>query len=128
VTKDVSPSPRFALWVPVVIMWLLAAVPVAMWSGMFVHAFRASRFLGRWPAPHYPDPKALPIALQSERIEAWVIGAVIGLVIFAGVQSTRRSRWRVRYIAAFVAVIVLWTGWFVISRVDPGHIVQWYLD
>jgi hypothetical protein len=122
-----SPSPRVALWFPIGILWLLAGVPVAVWTAMFVHAVRASRFLGRWPRPGYPDPKALPVSLQSERVEGWIGGAVVALVICIGIQSTRHYGWKGRYIAAAVGLAVLWTGWFVISRVDPGGVVAWYL-
>lgn len=125
--EDVDRSPRFALWLPVVVLWLVGAIPLAVWAGMFVHAVRASRFLGRWPAPGNPDPKALPAALQAERIESFVIGAVVAVVIWAGVSFTRRSRWKFRFIAALVGLIVLWASWFLIARIDPGHIVKWYL-
>ena len=125
--EEVNRSPRFALWLPVVVLWLIGAIPMAVWAAMFVHAVRAWRFLGRWPAPGNPDPKALPIALQSERPEGFVIGVVVGLAILAGVSFTRRSRWKIRFTAALVGVIVLWASWFVISRIDPGHIVEWYL-
>lgn len=125
--EDVNPAPRFALWLPVVVLWLLGAIPIAVWAGMFAHAIRTWRFLGRWPVPGNPDPRALPAALQAERIEAFVIGAIIALVIVAGVGFTRRSSWRVRFLAALAGAIVLWTLWFAVSRIDPGRVVEWYL-
>lgn len=126
-TEDANPSPRFALWLPVGVLWLIGGIPVGVWAGMFVHAIRAWRFLGRWPAPNNPDPKALPPALQSERIEAWIIGVVVSLVISIGIQSTMRSNWKVRFIAAGVGVVVLWASWIAIAHVDPGRVVEWYL-
>ena len=124
--EDDNRSPRFALWLPVIVLWLVGAIPIAVWAGMFTHAIRAWRFLGRWPAPHAPDPKALPMALQSERIETFVIGAVIALIVVAGIGFTRRSPWRVRFITALAGAIVLWAAWLVLSRMDPGHIAAWY--
>ena len=53
--------------------------------------------------------------------------ATVALIIAVGVQATRSSRWRVRFIAAAAGVVVLWVAWFVVSHVDPGRIVAWYL-
>jgi hypothetical protein len=126
--EDVTSTPRFAPWLTVGIIWLVGAIPIGLWAAMFVHAVRASHFLGRWPRPDNPDPKALPLQLQSERIEASVGAAAVALVIALGIQFTRPFRWRVRFGVAVVGAVLLWVGWLVISRVDPGNVVEWYLD
>src|SRR4029078_9465838 len=84
-----TPTPRFAPWIPISVIWLLGAIPAGVWAGMFVHAFRASRFLGRWPHANNPAPKALPPHIRSESLETAIGVALITLIITLGIQFTR---------------------------------------
>lgn len=126
--EDAPSPPRFAPWLTVGVIWLVGAIPIGVWAAMFVHAVRVSHFLGRWPRHDNPDPKALPLQLQSERVGSSVGAAAVALVIALGILTTRPFRWRVRLGAAVLGGMLFWAGWFVISRVDPGGVVAWYLD
>jgi hypothetical protein len=95
---------------------------------MFAHAVRASQFLGRWPTYGRPDPKDLPGFLLDERAEI-AIGYAIAIVVAAGSTFfARRLPWLPRLLAGVAGILCLWMVAFLLAQVDPGGVVEWYVD
>jgi hypothetical protein len=107
---------------------MVACAPLGLWAAMVTHAIRASRFLGRWPSYGQPDPKDLPPFLLNERLEAFVGYGLVICGTGALTYATRRLRPVRRLIISAIGVVLLWAVAWVLAWLDPGGVVEWYVD
>jgi hypothetical protein len=117
-------------WFVLIVLWVMASVPFAMWCGMVVDAGWFWLHLGRWPHYNNPDPgsPSLPSVLQT----FWptLIGAlaVVTVLSTAGVRKTRTSTAARRVVVAALAFVLLWSTTYLLFRFDPAGIVDWFMD
>jgi hypothetical protein len=108
--------------------WVVAWAPLGLWTAMLVHAIRASRFLHRWPSYAQPDPNDLPPFLLNQRIEACVGYALVFCGAGALTYVTRSLKPARRLIASMIGIVLLWALAWVLAWLDPGGVVEWYVD
>jgi hypothetical protein len=110
-----------------VLMWSLAATPVAwlLLFGLFI--LRARLALGRWPAPYRPDPKDLGFDLHHAALVAGMplmftsVLCVAALTLLVDRRPGKQWLVPVAAVIGLVAVIGL-------ARLDPGQMFMWLGD
>ena len=110
---------------------ILAAIPLTALAVFYTYVARARLVLGHWPTPYNPDPKSLGFTVHYlaaliliPATFASVIMALILVVLLATrrLGSFRSARKRILLFA------IIWSEWFLLMRLDPGHFLYWFMD
>jgi hypothetical protein len=122
--EQAPPFPRKAArW-----LFLFSTAPVVWLTAFYIYVLRAVAVLGRWPAPHSPDPPSLGFELHYHLIFfglAWVPLAGVGVLMLA-----LWAIWRDNYHDAFIALVTYigsLIGAIVLLQRDPGQLLQWFI-
>lgn len=106
----------------------VAALPLAILSVVYVFAFRASLFLGRWPYYGHPDPKDLPDNFHPSTEWLALAGpvATFAIQLLVARLALGRRRWRLLIAAALIPAT--WLLCYVLTQTDPGGVFDWFFD
>jgi hypothetical protein len=109
------------------VLWIVCFAPFALWVAMVSEAVRAWHYLGRWPSSNSPDPKTLPLPFNT------AIELCVGLFVIASggaiaLWVTRRFRLLGQILLACAGAVAFWLLAFLLLRVDPGGVAEWYFD
>ena len=110
------------------IRWIFAAQALLWCAGILALAVRARFYLGVWPRPAFPDPKALPFESHYDffffqgylAFASLVVVPLTGKIIKTSPNSMYvKTRWM------FVAGWILAVAMFWIPGID---FVEWFVD
>jgi len=109
----------------------LTILPWVWYASIYLHAWRASQFLGHWPSYGNPDPKELPAGFGSSTVWMeytlpWAVGLLLLLLWIAAiyrVNQWQQGQWSIVHLttASFV-------GLFIMAWLDPGGVMNWFMD
>lgn len=122
--EQAPPFPRQAVrWLAV-----LSSAPVLWLATFYLYVLRAVAIIGRWPAPHSPDPQNLGFEIHHFVVFfglAWVPLAGVGVLLLA-----TWAIWRDDYHDAFIALVAYvgsLIGTVLLLQRDPGQLLQWFV-
>lgn len=106
------------------------ALPPLFLATLYGFAARARLALGRWPAPHHPDPKDLGFDLHHGAVLVALLAMLaspLALLTVAALRPLRpcEARYVQRAGTAFATLFVLAIAF---TRADPWRVLAWLMD
>jgi len=111
--------------------YVLAWLPLGYWCSGLVGALRIRAALGRWPSYDQPDPSYLDyLAWPPQWLQTWaLLAAVIGMCIGSGIAARRLGASRHSWAMWSPAVLIVgWVTFFALMWLDPGGLLDWWMD
>lgn len=107
---------------------VVAFAPLCLWAAALGLALAARRHLARWPQYSRPDPSLVSGDVPFAWLE-WglpVLTLAIGLSVSYWILSRFEKR---SWLTAVPTILALaWLLGIGLLRLDPGNIVNWYID
>ena len=110
---------------------ILSAIPATALAIFYTYVIRARLVLGHWPTPYNPDPKSLGFSVHYLAalilMPATFASAIMALILVVLLATGRLGSFRAARKRILIFVII-WSVWFLLMRLDPGHFMYWFMD